>query len=315
MVPTPVAVLAIGGNALAPPQAALTWDRQREAARTLAPAILGVRERGYAVLVTHGNGPQVGAILWQNELGSRHVPPNPLDVCVAQSQAQIGYGLLQALQGELLRRGSTDLVLPVVTLTAVREDDPAFQRPEKPIGPVFPAHRAPELEALGWTLTPDPRGGVRRVVPSPEPQDVLGTPLLRRILRRGDALVVAAGGGGVPVLRTPEGLRGVEAVVDKDLTSSLLASRLGAELLALVTDVDRAYLDFGTEAPKPLGEVTVAEAERYLAEGQFPAGSMGPKVRGAVRFVRGGGKRALITDVAHLDEALEGRAGTRIVGG
>lgn len=303
----------MGGNALAPPRGPLTWERQVEAARRVAPAILGVRDRGYGVVVTHGNGPQVGAILWQNELGSERVPANPLDACVAQSQAQIGYALQRALLEALDARDDPADVAALITLAVVQEDDPAFLEPSKPIGPVFPEERAADLREQGWALAPYDRGGYRRVVPSPDPTEVLGVDLLRGMLEGPAAVVIAAGGGGVPVLRTLEGLRGVEAVVDKDLSSSLLASRLGARLLVLVTDVPCVYLDYGTPRQRALASLTPDEAEGHLEAGQFPPGSMGPKIRGAVRFLRGGGERAVVTDIPSMDEALEGRAGTQIV--
>ncbi len=310
---TKLAVLAVGGNVLAPPRGPLTWEGQVSAAKEIAGCLLALGARGYRTVLTHGNGPQVGAILLQNERGAEDVPPNPLDVCVAQSQAQVGYALQLALQEELMKGAQEAAILPVVTLVVVDPQDPAFQDPTKPIGHLYPEERARTLQAQGWRMAPDARGGYRRVVPSPAPQAVVGLGVFRRMLEREGAILIAAGGGGIPVVPGPRGWRGVEAVVDKDLTSSVLARELGAELLVMVTDVPYAYADYGSKSERPLTRLTADEAERHLRDGQFPPGSMGPKVQAAVDFLRAGGRRAVITDVAHAREGVEGEAGTRLL--
>lgn len=306
-------MVAVGGNVLAPPQAPLTWEAQVARAREMAGCLQHLRGRGYRTVLTHGNGPQVGAILLQNRRAAEEVPPNPLDVCVAQSQGQVGYALQLGLQEELRRRGQEATILPLVTLVVVDPDDPAFRNPSKPIGSLVSEERARALEAQGWRMVRDARGGYRRVVPSPAPREIVGLRTLRRMLEGETTVPIAAGGGGIPVVRDSEGWRGVEAVVDKDLTSSLLATALEADLLLMVTDVPRAYLDFGTDAQRPLARLTVAEAESHLQAGQFPPGSMGPKVRAAIDFLRSGGRRAVIADLAHAEDALEAGAGTTLV--
>lgn len=283
------------------------------AARRLVPHILKLRDRGFRLILTHGNGPQVGAILLQNENASESVPPNPLDVCVAQSQAQIGYSLQLALQDELGRRGVREAVVPLVTMVVVDPEDEAFSRPSKPIGPLYGEERARELKAKGWIMVEDARGGYRRVVASPKPLEVLGTEHLRSTLERDAAIAIVAGGGGIPVVQRPSGLEGVEAVVDKDLSSGLLASRLGAQLLVMVTDVPCVYLRFGTRSQEPLRRMSVADAAAYMKAGEFPPGSMGPKVRAAIEFLKGADARVIITDANSIELALEGAAGTTIL--
>ncbi len=306
-------MLAIGGNVIAPPQGPLTWEGQVSAARGMASCILHLGTQGYRIILTHGNGPQVGSILLQNERASDVVPENPLDVCVAQSQAQVGYALQLALQEELRKVGHGGVVMPIVTLVVVDSQDPAFQKPSKPIGPLYPEERARELRAQGWDMVRDARGGFRRVVPSPAPLEIMGTSLLRPMLGREDAVLIVAGGGGIPVVRGPKGLQGVEAVVDKDLASSLLSSRIDAELLVMITDVPCVYLDYGTKRERALKRMSVQEATDYLRDGQFPPGSMGPKVRAAIEFLENGGARAIITDLEHSEASLQGEAGTTIV--
>jgi carbamate kinase len=309
---TKIAVLAIGGNAVAPPQGPLTWERQVSTLRGVAPRILHLRDRGYRLILTHGNGPQVGAILLQNERASDRTPPNPLDVCVAQSQAQIGYALQLALHQELEKRGDSATVLPVVTMVVVDPEDPELHSPSKPIGPIYDDARARQLEAEGWRMARDARGGYRRVVPSPRPLEILGVEFLRRVLED-EVILIAAGGGGVPVVRGPGGLLGVEAVVDKDLASSLLASEVGAEILVMVTDVPCVYLDYGTPGQRPVNRLTTEEALAHLKAGQFPRGSMGPKVQAAVEFLEKGGSMAIITDLETLEAALDGKGGTLLI--
>ncbi|MFQ5919353.1 MAG: carbamate kinase [Thermoplasmata archaeon] len=307
-----LAVVALGGNAIAPPTGPFTWTGQLGVVRGVIPPLLALRDQGFQLVVTHGNGPQVGAILAQNEIAAVEVPPSPLDVLVAQSQAQIGYALQIALVEALADPGGKT-PLALVTLVDVNPDDPEFHTPSKPIGPLVPEARARELERQGATMAEDPRGGYRRLVPSPWPREVLGVSQIRGILEGGAPAVIAAGGGGVPVVREAGSVRGIEAVVDKDLTSSLLARELEAELLLLLTDVPHVSLDFGSDREKALERVTAREAEGYLLDGQFPPGTMGPKVRGAVDFLNGGGRRAIIVDLEDAIPAIEGRAGTRIV--
>ncbi len=308
-----LAVVALGGNAIAPPTGPLTWTGQLDVARSLTPPLLALRERDYRLVVTHGNGPQVGALLSQSEIAAGEVAPSPLDVLVAQTQAQIGYAIQIALLEALEDPGHAPVAL--VTLVAVDPTDPEFHTPSKPIGPLVPESRARELERLGATMAEDPRGGFRRLVPSPWPLEVVGVSHIREILEGTTPVVIAGGGGGVPVIRERGKVRGVEAVVDKDLTSSLLARELGAELLMLLTDVPHVSLDFGTERERALGQLTAREAERHLLAGHFPPGSMGPKVRGAVDFLDGGGSLAIIVDRDGAVPALDGGAGTRIVPG
>jgi carbamate kinase len=307
-----LAVVALGGNAIAPPSGPFTWSGQLDRVREVIPPLLALREEDYQLVVTHGNGPQVGAILSQNEIAAVEVPPSPLDVLVAQSQAQIGYALQLALL-EALADPERETPVAFVTLVAVDPDDPEFHTPSKPIGPLVPAARARELEGLGATMAKDPRGGFRRLVPSPWPRRILGVAQIRGILDGGAPVVIAAGGGGVPVAHEQGAVRGLEAVVDKDLTSSLLARELEADLLLLLTDVPHVSLDFGTDREKPLERVTTREAEGYLLDGQFPPGTMGPKVRGAVDFLDGGGRRAIIVDLEGAIPAIKGTAGTRLV--
>lgn len=310
---TKVAVVAIGGNVLAPPQRLPNWEEQIAAARRLALPILQLRDRGFKLILTHGNGPQVGGILLQNEAASSTVPPNPLDVCVAQSQAQIGYSLQLSLQDELRRRGARETVVSLVTMVVVDPEDEAFSRPSKPIGPLYREEKANELKGKGWTLVEDARGGYRRVVPSPKPLEVLGTELIRSTLENDTAISIVAGGGGIPVVQRASGLEGVEAVVDKDLTSGLLASRVRAKLLVMLTDVPCVYRGFGTRDQEPLRKMSTDEAATYLKAGEFPPGSMGPKVRAAIEFLRGADARVIITDVHDIELALEGAAGTTIL--
>ncbi|MDX1534217.1 MAG: carbamate kinase [Thermoplasmata archaeon] len=310
--PMKLAVVGVGGNAIAPPSGPLTWTGQLGVVRSLVPPVRALRERGYRLVVTHGNGPQVGALLSQQEIAAVEVPPYPLDVLVAQSQAQIGYAL-QTVLLEALNAGEGETPVTLVTMVAVDPNDPEFQTPSKPIGPLLPESRARELERSGATMAEDPRGGFRRLVPSPWPLGVVGASQILDILNEASPVVIAGGGGGVPVVREGAAVRGIEAVVDKDLTSSLLARELDAELLLLLTDVPHVSRDFGTEEEQPIDELTAEEAEELLLAGEFPPGTMGPKVRGAVDFLKGGGRLAVIVDLEGATRALDGGAGTRIV--
>jgi carbamate kinase len=313
--PTPsrTALIAIGGNSLVRADEDPSVASER---RHVAETCAGVAElvaEGWRVVLTHGNGPQVGAALRRSELAAAEAYPLPLDVCVATTQAEIGFLLEQALDEALAARGVRRCVATVVTRVRVDPDDPAFAEPSKPIGTFFTAEAAAAKRLLGWTLVEEPPHGYRRVVPSPEPLEVMEEAVIRALILDG-ALVVALGGGGIPVVREGRSLRGVEAVVDKDLASALLAIRLGVERFLILTDVDGVYVDFGGAKQRRLGRAGPAELRRYAAEGHFPAGTMGPKVEALIRFVEEGGKEAVVTTPARLADALRGGEGTHVRG-
>jgi len=309
----PLAIAAIGGNALSPKGDVGDAAALRRAAAEAARQLVNLVAAGYRLVITHGNGPQVGNILIQNEESRQRVPSMPLDVCVAESQALIGYALQQALRNELSRRNQRVDVASVVTQVVVDPADPAFRNPTKPIGPYYRAESDLVVgRAKGWTFAPDARGGWRRVVPSPRPMEIVEADIVKAMLARDDGIVIAAGGGGIPVVRRDGGLSGVEAVVDKDLASAVLGIAVDAELLLIVTDVPRIALNFGRTEQRDVDRFTRAEARRYLAEGQFPSGTMGPKVEAMLQFLEAGGRQAIASDLPHLLEALSGRAGTTI---
>jgi len=286
-------VVGLGGNALVEPEESGTYREQCAHARAMAASIAELAAAGWRVVIVHGNGPQVGALAVQQDAARDDVPPQPLFSLVAMTQGQIGSILALALHERL--GADHPGVVSVATHVIVHGDDPAFARPTKPIGPFVDRARAERLEAeRGWVMVEDAGRGYRRVVPSPEPLGLLELGAITTLAESG-ALVIADGGGGIPVVMTPTGYRGVEAVIDKDLAAERLAAELDAEVLALVTAVPAVAVDFGTAAERPLRDVTVAEAERHLEDGQFPAGSMGPKVAAATRFVRHGGRMAVIT--------------------
>jgi carbamate kinase len=308
------AVVALGGNALTRAGQTGTYDEQSDNAVTMARAVMGLRRSGWRVVIVHGNGPQVGNLAIQHEEGRRLVPAQPLFSLGAMTQGQIGSLISLALRAEQI-----DLpVAAVVTHVVVSSDDPAFARPSKPIGPFFTKARASELAAKrGWTVDDDSGRGFRRRVASPRPVTIVETPAIEALVTSG-SIVIAAGGGGVPVVSTDAGLRGVEAVIDKDYVAGQLASALGAQALVFVTDVPRLMIDFGDPTERALAEIDVDAAERYQQDGQFPPGSMGPKVDAATRFLRSGGDVAVISTAAlaavTLDSTDAGEGtGTRIV--
>jgi carbamate kinase len=307
-------VVAIGGNATHPENIRGTTAEQEQiaarAARSLCPLVGRARE----IVITHGNGPVVGKILLRQYYAREHIPPMRLDVCVAHSQGGIGHLLMQGLEDEFSRTGETRRVACVVTRVEVSAEDEAFRHPTKPIGTFFPAAEAADLErTLGWNMIEDAGRGWRYVVPSPRPREILDLDIIASLARDG-TVVIAAGGGGIPMVRRADGsYAGVPAVVDKDMTSALLANRLGVETLMILTAVSRVAVRFRTPEQRDLETVTASELAAYQRDGEFAAGSMGPKVESALRFLAGGGKRAII---AHLDEAaaaLEGSAGTHVV--
>lgn len=304
-------VVALGGNAILQPGQQGTFEEQLVncdvAMRSIAEMVLD----GNEVVLTHGNGPQVGNILIQNEMSSGAVATMPMDVCGAESQGEIGYMLEQRLVNHLRRRGCDAPVVTVVTQTAVDPDDPAFGNPTKPVGPFYSEERAKELQLeQGFVMREDAGRGWRRVVPSPDPKEIVPMSAIAALVAAG-AVVICTGGGGIPVIRRDGDLCGVAAVIDKDLGAALLARGLDADMLMVLTDVPAACVDYRTASERALGAVTLAEMETYAADGHFKAGSMGPKVEAALRFVRTGGT-AMIGSLTDALAMLRGEAGTRI---
>lgn len=306
-------LITLGGNAILPSRGTGTFEEQCAITRLTMQPIAELVAAGVEVVLSHGNGPIVGNILIRNEAVRDQIAPMPLDVCGADSQGGIGYMMQQSLQNELRRQSLDRTVVTVVTQIVVDERDPAFRRPTKPIGPFYPEDRARLLaKEKGWTIVEDAGRGYRRVVASPQPLEVVEIAAIRGLVDDG-VIVIAAGGGGIPVSRQWDGsLHGVEAVIDKDLASSLLARLLGCETLVIITGVDRVSIHFKKPEQRDLDVTTVDEMERYHKEGHFPAGNMGPKVQAAIEFIRGGGSEVIITSPEKTREALEGTTGTRV---
>jgi carbamate kinase len=306
-------VVALGGNAMTGPDGSATAGAQREAIAVAAGHVAEVVATGVQVVVTHGNGPQVGNLLVKNEMAAHEVPPVPLDWNVAQTQATIGFTIADELDAALAVRGLSQRTAALVTRTLVDADDPGFRAPSKPVGRFLPREAAQRFIDLGQVWEDRGARGWRRVVASPQPLSVVDVPAVAALASAG-FVVVCAGGGGVPVVddgRVRGALRGVEAVIDKDLTAALLASELGADTLLIATDVPNVMVDFGTPTQRPLGAVTTAELRALAAAGQFSRGSMGPKVEAAVRFVDGGDaagaeRSAVITSLEHISDAVRG---------
>jgi carbamate kinase len=309
----PLAVVAFGGNALLRPEDSGTMAGQLERAREAVRMLLPILGKGYELIVVHGNGPQVGHILMQAEEAAGKIPPQPLDFCVAQTEGSMGFLLELAFDNELPRAGFRKQVVTILTQVEVDAADPAFLKPSKPIGPFFTKEKADAIrKAAGWTMVEDAGRGWRKVVASPRPRAVRGVEVAAALVNRGH-IVIAGGGGGIPVVVTDDGeVRGVEAVIDKDYAASMLAASLSANLFIILTGVDRVAKDFGKPTEAPLPEIDVPAARHLLAEGQFPPGSMGPKIDAAIRFVEAGGHEVLVTRAESLAEALEGRTGTYI---
>lgn len=310
--------MAVGGNALLDGGEQATIEEQFTAARRLAVPLADLVRAGHRLVITHGNGPQVGFIKRRSDLVADLAPELPsldLDMCVADSQGSLGYVLVSTLAGRLRQLGRPEPgVAAVLTHTVVDGDDPAFARPTKPIGSFYPQDVARALAGQhGWEVAEDSGRGWRRLVPSPAPRRILEAQAVCTLSRAG-VTVIAGGGGGIPLVESSDGAyRGVEAVVDKDLTSALLADELGADLLVITTGVDRVAVDFGRPGQRFLDELDTGTAQRLLAEGQFPEGSMGPKVRAALRFLgRDPARDVLITSPSGLADALRGRGGTRL---
>ncbi|MFH1929937.1 MAG: carbamate kinase [Chloroflexota bacterium] len=308
-----VAVVAIGGNSLIKDKQHRTVPDQFNATRETCVHIAGMIEQGWNVVITHGNGPQVGFILLRSEMASHVLHDVPLDSCGADTQGAIGYMIQQSLYNEFSKRGIDRAAVTVVTQVAVDANDPAFQRPSKPIGPFYDKEKAMMFkEDQGWDVVEDSGRGWRRVVPSPLPQRIVERDAIKGLVDRG-FVVIGVGGGGIPVVEENGQLKGVAAVIDKDYASSLLATSIGAELLLISTAVERVALNFGKPNQQWLDRMTLAETRRYLEEGHFAPGSMEPKIRAIMGFIERGGKRALITSPECIERALAGETGTWIV--
>ncbi len=305
-------LVALGGNAILRYKDEGTAEEQLRNVRKTCRMLVRLIEKGYHIAITHGNGPQVGDILLRNEMAKDVLPPMPLDFCGAESQGMIGYMLQQSLMNELRMIGAERPVMTILTQTLVSPDDPAFGRPSKPIGPFYTALEAKDFKKnKGWTISETAGRGFRRVVPSPKPISILEGRSVKDLFEKG-YLVIACGGGGIPVMERHGDIVGVEAVVDKDHSASMLASLIGACSMLILTDVDAVSLDYGTPDQRTIPNMTVSEAEKWLREGHFKEGTMGPKVESAIEFVSNGGKRALITSMEKALETLAGNAGTAI---
>jgi carbamate kinase len=306
-------ILAIGGNSLIKDKNHIALSSQYEAIRETAGYIADLVAEGPRLVITHGNGPQVGFIYRRGELARHELPLIPLDICGADTQGAIGYMIEKALLNDFRRRGIDKRVAVVVTQAIVDRDDPSFKHPTKPIGSFMSEEEAViNKKESGWQIMEDAGRGFRRVVPSPIPKEIIELDVIRVLLEM-DYIVIAAGGGGIPVIRNEQGeLEGVEAVIDKDLGSSLLARNLGADTFIISTAINAVYLNFGERNQKPLGRVSLPEVKGYLEEGHFKPGSMKPKIEAIIEFLENGGERAIITSPENLLRAVKGEAGTTI---
>jgi len=305
-------VIALGGNALIPEGTRGTVEEQWSNARRSVGAIVGLIRQGRRVVLTHGNGPQAGIHLIRSEAGSAQVPGSPLNVTVADTQGSMGYMIAQCLSNALITEKMERRVIAVITQVVVDPADPSMNDPTKYVGPFYKAEDLETYRARGWIMKEDPGRGFRRVVPSPVPLDIVEKRTIKDLVRAG-AVVVAAGGGGVPVKRAADGtLAGVDAIIDKDRAAALLARLIGADEFLIVTGVDRIAINYRKSDERRFDRLTLAECEKYMVEGQFPNGSMGPKIEAACDFLRQGGKRVIVSALENAAAAVDGRAGTSI---
>jgi carbamate kinase len=309
-----LALIAFGGNALLPENQRGIQEEQMKNAEKASQLMAHIVHKGYELIIVHGNGPQVGNLLIQMEEAVTKIPPYTLDLCNAMTEGSMGFMLERAITNELRRHSIDKEVITLVTQVLVDCNDPAFEKPTKPVGPFYTKYRAQQLaHEKNWTMVEDAGRGYRKVVPSPLPIDIVPKWIIRDLVLAG-RIVVAAGGGGIPVIINSRGLyEGVEAVIDKDYAASLIAREVKVDLFIILTGIERVYYNFGKPDQRELPVMTVDEAQKYLGEGQFPAGSMGPKIKAAIEYIKAGGKEVLITDANHLKAALIGRSGTRIV--
>jgi carbamate kinase len=308
-----ISVVAIGGNSLIKDKDHQTVPDQFDATQETCRHIASMIEQGWRVVITHGNGPQVGFILLRSELASSVLHTVPLDSCGADTQGALGYMIQQCLFNELTQRGIKKDVVTIVTQTLVEKNDPAFKNPSKPIGPFYDRKKAEKYrEEKGWNLMEDAGRGWRRVVPSPYPIKIIEQDIIETLVNEG-TIVIAVGGGGIPVVEHEGKLKGAEAVIDKDYASALLAIGMKADLFLISTAIEKVFLDFGKPSQTPVDKMTLTQAKKYLEEGHFPQGSMGPKIEAIINYIEHGGKQALITNPANLERALAGKTGTYVV--
>ena len=309
-----LALIAFGGNAMLGSGEKGTAKEQYRNAKKAASLMVDIVNKGYELIIVHGNGPQVGNVLLQMEGSATTVPPFPLDVCDAMTEGSMGYMLEKAILNELRKQSIDKEVVTLLTQVIVDRDDKAFDNPTKPIGPFYNKFRAGQLvKENHWTMVEDAGRGFRRVVPSPKPIDIVPKRAIRAMVEKG-IIVVAAGGGGIPVFLNSSGyVEGVEAVIDKDFASSLISKEAGVDLFIILTGVDRVVENFGKPDAVPLKVIDINKAEKMLEDGQFPPGSMGPKISASIDYIKNGGSEVLITSAEKLRAALIGRSGTRIV--
>ncbi len=310
------AVLALGGNAIIQAGQKGTITEQFKNTRDSLGGVVELIRQGYQLAISHGNGPQVGNMLIQHNAGiQKGVAPLPLGVLVAATEGTMGYMIEQSLQNKLIKEGISNRVVTINSQVVVSEDDPSMQNPTKPVGPFYTEEEAKTLEAeFGWHITEDAGRGWRQVVASPKPIDIIPADTIKQLVED-NQIVIACGGGGIPVIREKDGtLDGIDAVIDKDFASALLAEKIGAEFLVILTGVDKVAINFGKPDQKELDELTVEDAQKYYDEGQFPKGSMGPKILAAISFIRNGGKKVIITSIERIVDAFAGTTGTVIKG-
>ncbi len=308
-----IALIAFGGNAILPKDQRGLQSEQMKNAQKAAHLMIHVVKKGYDLIIVHGNGPQVGNLLLQMEESINKIPPFSLEVCDAMTEGSMGFMLEKAIINELRKNSLDKEVATLITQVVVDREDPAFENPSKPVGPFYSKYRAQMLiRQKKWTMIEDAGRGYRKVVPSPKPIDIVPKRVIRDLVHSGK-IVIVAGGGGIPVIINARGLfQGVEAVIDKDYAASLIAREVKANLFIILTNVNRVYLNYGTPDETPITTMTVEEAQEYLSQGQFPAGSMGPKIKAAIEYIQSNGKEVLITSASHLKASLINRSGTKI---
>ena len=308
-----IAVVAVGGNSLIRNRCHQSVPDQFEATRETCVHIAGMIRHGWNVIITHGNGPQVGFILLRSEIASQTLHNVPLDSCVADTQGAIGYMIQQCLYNEFHAQGINKQAITVVTQVLVDQNNPAFENPSKPIGPFFDEQKAKKYQnELGWDIKEDAGRGWRRLVASPVPKRIIELDAIERLIDRG-FVVIAIGGGGIPVVQEGNKLKGIEAVIDKDNASALLAIGVKADLFLISTAIEKVAINFGRPTQKFLDRMTLAEARKYYAAGHFPPGSMGPKIKSIIEFLENGGKEAIVTNPENIELALRRKSGTRFI--